>query len=654
MGAAPFQTVLHHLRRAACGSAEGVSDAELLRRFAAARDEAAFELLVRRHGSAVWRLCRRLVRDEQDAHDAFQAAFLALARSAAAVGQRGSVGGWLYRVAYRAALASRTRATRRNTRERPLGDMDLNDPAPTPHARAVAEELRQALAEEVARLPERYRLPLVLCGFAGLSNPEAARELGCPLGTLESRLARGRQRLRARLARRGFSVGAVAASLAAPHTSYAASVPALLAAAARAEGHAVSARVAALAGHALRIPLMTKLTMSSLVAVVCTGLVAWAALAVPGGGPAASLVPGKANAVRLPAAEVARLGLRVAEVPPPAPPQPRRLELVGTLAADPDRIVRVGSRFAGIVHEIGKTEGAGGRTLRVGDRVSRGQVLAVVWSKDLAEKKAALLDGLARLRLDRENLEKLTRAYELGALPEATLRNGQQAVQKSLNAVRAAERTLRLWKLDEADVESFRLEAELLIKDGGKVPAERVKAWGRVAIRAPLAGTLVERNVVVGDIVSPDGRSLFVVADLRTLQVTVRAPERELPALTALKPQARRWTIRVAADPDAEGIEGQIDRIAPTLDPADRTALLTGTVANEAGKLLPGQFVKVTVLLPQKARHLAIPAAALVEERGQAFVFVQPDPKQPVYQQRRVTVLRRGRDTAHIRFTPAT
>jgi cobalt-zinc-cadmium efflux system membrane fusion protein len=663
MSATRFQTFLHHLRRAACGSADGVSDADLLRRFAATRDETAFELLVWRHGSAVWTLCRRLLRDEQDAHDAFQAAFLALARSAASVGKRGSVGGWLYRVACRAALAARARAARRAAREQPLGHTEACDPSADAHAAAVAEELRQALAEEVSRLPERFRLPLVLCGFAGKSNPEAARELGCPLGTLESRLTRARQRLRARLARRGFALGAVAAALAIPTVGYAAFPPAPLVSgvvriAAGGASKTVPAGVAALAGQAVRIPLMTKLKVSSLLAVVCTGLVAWAALPLPGGGagkPAAqgsSLVPGKANTLRLTREEVTRLGLRVGQVPPPTPVPPRRLELTGTLTVDVDRQVRVGTRFPGEILEIGKAEGADGRPLRFGDRVAKGQVLAVLWCKDLAEKKAALLDGLMQLRLDRVRLERLEKAYAEGSLPEAVLREGQRAVQMSLNIVRAAERSLRIWKVDDGEIETLRREAEELAKNPANQPADAVKAWARVPIRAPIAGTVVERNAIVGQWVDPTVSSVFVVADLRTLQVTVRAPEAELPVLKALKPEARRWSIRVAADPDAGVIEGRFDRIAPELDPKDQTVLLSGQVPNAAGKLRPGQLVKVTVLIPRTARFPAIPAAALVEAGGKTFVFVQPDPKQEIYRQRRVAVVHRAPDGAHIREVP--
>src|SRR5262245_8456161 len=150
--------------------ADGTADAALLERFVAWRDEAAFELLVYRHGPMVRGLCRRVLRHEQDAEDAFQATFLALARQARSVRGGGSLAGWLYRVAFHAALKARAKAARRGTDALPddLGRAD--DPADEAHARDV----KAILDAEVMRLPDRYRLPVVLCYLQGRSNAEAA------------------------------------------------------------------------------------------------------------------------------------------------------------------------------------------------------------------------------------------------------------------------------------------------------------------------------------------------------------------------------------------------------------------------------------------------------------------------------------------------
>jgi RNA polymerase sigma factor (sigma-70 family) len=185
--------------------ADGTGDAALLERFIAWRDEAAFELLVYRHGPMVRGLCRRVLRHEQDAEDAFQATFLALARQAPAV-RGGSLAGWLYRVAFHAALKAKARSARRGTAALPAEISRDTDPVDE----LLAREVRAVLDEEVMRLPARYRLPVVLCYLQGRSNSEAAAELGCPKGTVDSRLAEARRRLRGRLLRRGLAPAAAA------------------------------------------------------------------------------------------------------------------------------------------------------------------------------------------------------------------------------------------------------------------------------------------------------------------------------------------------------------------------------------------------------------------------------------------------------------
>jgi RNA polymerase sigma factor (sigma-70 family) len=219
--------VLHYLRRINSSEAtSGISDSELLHRFAAKRDEMAFELLVWRYSKLVLGVCRRLLPNLQDAEDAFQATFHTLVRKAHAIRKRGSVGSWLYKVAYRSALELRTRTGRRARRELPMVEPVLDAGLPDPCANAGWNELRLVVDEEVSRLPEKYRLPLALCCLGGKSTAEAARELNCPVGTLESRLTRARQRLRARLLRRGFPIatGVTAAALVPSYASAASSL----------------------------------------------------------------------------------------------------------------------------------------------------------------------------------------------------------------------------------------------------------------------------------------------------------------------------------------------------------------------------------------------------------------------------------------------
>jgi RNA polymerase sigma factor (sigma-70 family) len=185
----------------AAGALTGLPDAELLHRFAANHDETAFAVLVQRHGALVLGVCRRLVANTQDAEDAFQATFMVLARKASGKHWQASVGGWLYAVAYR--VASRIRA---NSRRLPL-ESRMSHRAPTdPLSEITGRELLQVLDDELNRLPEKYRTPLVLCYLQEATRDEAARRLGCPLGTLKSRLERGRELLRRRLGARGVAL----------------------------------------------------------------------------------------------------------------------------------------------------------------------------------------------------------------------------------------------------------------------------------------------------------------------------------------------------------------------------------------------------------------------------------------------------------------
>jgi RNA polymerase sigma factor (sigma-70 family) len=213
MATASLYGVLCYLRRRAAPGRPGGTDAELLERFAARRDGAAFEALVRRHGPAVLAVCRRILDNAADADDAFQATFLVLVRRPEAVGRHESVGSWLYGVAVRTALRARTDLARRRKHERQVAAMHAADSTPE----AAWSDLRPLLDEEVARLPEKYREPFRLCCLEGQSYDDAARALGCSKGTVSSRLTRARERLRRRLAGRGvtLSAGLFAAALAA-------------------------------------------------------------------------------------------------------------------------------------------------------------------------------------------------------------------------------------------------------------------------------------------------------------------------------------------------------------------------------------------------------------------------------------------------------
>jgi RNA polymerase sigma factor (sigma-70 family) len=263
-------------------------DQGLLRRFLAERDAPAFEALLRRHGPMVLDVCRGVLGNEADAEDAFQATFLVLARQAASIRQAASLASWLHGVAYRTALRARADSARRHRHE-----VRAPQRCPTTDPDGLTwREVRQALHEELARLPQRHRAALVLCYLEGKTQDEAAAQLGLAKGTLKGHLERGRALLRARLVRRGLAPGAVLALGAWPAATGAAClspprlVPTVQAATAVAAGGAteavVSPHVAALTEGMVKAMFSRKLAVVGLLFLALAGSGAGLALAMPG------------------------------------------------------------------------------------------------------------------------------------------------------------------------------------------------------------------------------------------------------------------------------------------------------------------------------------------------------------------------------------
>jgi DNA-directed RNA polymerase specialized sigma24 family protein len=262
-----LESVLQHLRRVALTG----SDAHLLERFARQGDEAAFERLVLLHGPLVLGLCRRLLRHEQDAEDAFQATFLTLARKARTISKREALASWLYKVAYR--IACRVRGGLLTNRMAVFARLAAR-------TSGVGGDLRGALDHEIARLAEHYRRPLVLCYLEGNTIEETARLLGCPSGTVASRLARAKEQLRRRLTRRGWALSTGALATLLTDKAIAAPLPAGLVkstlayvAGTAAKAGTLATRVFALSDGVLRMLWLNKMKMAAglLVAVALAG-----------------------------------------------------------------------------------------------------------------------------------------------------------------------------------------------------------------------------------------------------------------------------------------------------------------------------------------------------------------------------------------------
>jgi RNA polymerase sigma factor (sigma-70 family) len=286
MAIGPMSEFLQNLRRATLRRDEaGLTDGQLLDAYVRDREEAALAALVRRHGPMVWGVCRRVLGNDHDAEDAFQAAFLVLVRKAASIVPREKVANFLYGVARQTAGKARAMGVRRKAREKQVEDM----PESATREPDEGHDLLPLLDQELSRLPDKYRIAIVLCDLEGKTYKEAARQLGCPEGTLSARLARGRTMLAKRLSRHGLAVtgGMLAAFLSreaaacVPPSVVSSTIKAatLFAAGPAAATGVISVKVAALTEGMLKTMLLTKLKMATamllMVAAVAVGGLAY-------------------------------------------------------------------------------------------------------------------------------------------------------------------------------------------------------------------------------------------------------------------------------------------------------------------------------------------------------------------------------------------
>jgi len=340
--------------------------------------------------------------------------------------------------------------------------------------------------------------------------------------------------------------------------------------------------------------------------------------------------------------------------PVQAAPEPDPLELPGYLSVDPNRLVPIHSRFPGEVVQLGATKARDldgkltMRLLRYGDPIQKGDLLAVVWSTDIGQKKSELVDALSKLGLDEMVLNRRLRAGP-GTVPELKVEEARRNVEADKILVNAAERTLRSWRLTEQEIDEVKEEAKQLRSNEQETAA--AKTWSELQIWAPMDGIVIEKNVNVGEVVDTTD-NLFKVADLTTLQVLAYVYEEDLPVLEQLKPEERHWKIDLKSDPNDPQRPGMFELIGDVIDSVTRTGPVIGWLNNADRKLRVNQFVRATIELPADPTMVSVPTSALVEEGGKEAVFVETDPLHHEITRRVVAVTRRGKDRIFIRAEP--
>ncbi len=371
----------------------------------------------------------------------------------------------------------------------------------------------------------------------------------------------------------------------------------------------------------------------------------------------ARAVPGDPDGLELSPAVVEVMKVRTEPVTKATAHRP--LELAGSLALDPDKINRVRSRFPGEVIEIADTTvaaptGTTRRPWEFGDHITKGQLLGVLYSSSLGEKKSELVDDISQLRLDQENLEGIEALWKRGGTTEVVVRQARRNVEQDRIAIAKVERTLTTWQVSDEEIDEVRKEADKVIARGGERDKEKEKRWARVDLLSRIDGTVLEKNISVGEIVDTT-TVLFQIADMRTMKVWVNVPEEDLPALRAAQDaQAKEgkkltWRVTFPSDPNLPPAEGEIVAISPLIDPTQHTAIMMGWVNNDKGYLRSSQFVKATIELSAPKNTVSVPTAAVLEDGTESVVLVQPDPTKNIYTLKRVIVTQRFSDRIHVR-----
>jgi len=364
------------------------------------------------------------------------------------------------------------------------------------------------------------------------------------------------------------------------------------------------------------------------------------------------------NTLTATADAVKRAAVKTAKVSKPEKPMALP-PFQGNLALDINTMVQVRALFGGKVISLGQIEDPDEtpslRPIRQFDTVKGGALLATIWSKDLGEKKSEFVDALTQLHTDEKTLKRLEELYDKsGGTSERSPRDAEQTAKSDKVALEKAERTLRSWELSDSQINTLRTEADKLLLPDAKDPRKDFAEWAKVEIRAAHDGIILEKNINAGDIVDTS-TLLFKIGDLSNLMVWMHLYEEDLRLLKEL-PRPTPWNVRLISQPVGKEREskpnGYLQTIGPVIDPLQRTALVTGKVANPNGELKIGQAVTATVEVPVEKDILIVPTEAVVEDGRRSVVLILTgDESQPRFTRKPVEVVRRFFDVIQVRWT---
>jgi cobalt-zinc-cadmium efflux system membrane fusion protein len=364
--------------------------------------------------------------------------------------------------------------------------------------------------------------------------------------------------------------------------------------------------------------------------------------------PPVELVSGSHDTIRISPAVIESLGIKFTEAHPA--PRPDPLQLAGSLFMDSNHLVRLHSRFAGDVVSIGTVEEDGQqRPLRFGDRVKKGQVLAIVWSKEIGEKKSELVDAISSFSLRKSNLDRL-KSLTAGVVPQKQIYEAERDFQAAQIAVERAERTLRAWNLADELKEVYE-EAERIQSGKAEGDPGTDKRWAQIPIVANLDGEILEVNVTAGEYIDTN-LDLFKIGDLSRLGVFAQAYEDDLPAIQAIPPNERNWTIHFKTNSTLKPLEGKFNRVGEIIDPTQHTATVIGWVDNSRRQMKVGQFITAEIHLPEQPGEVCVPSSAVIDDGNRSIVMVAGNDSRTVLKRRSIAIVRRGTEHTCIRIQP--